>query len=138
MARSILAVVVGYLLIGFLSFGADVVMHNLRPEVYLDGGRLEHTPTLLVVMLYVAVFAILGCYVTARLAPRNPMKHALILGALGVVTQVAMWSIAWNTVPAWFHIVSLALVMPYAWIGGRIRERQLERGAQATPRAATA
>jgi hypothetical protein len=138
MARSIVAVVVGYLLIGMLSFGADVVMHNLRPEVYLDGGRLEHVPTLLVVMVYVAVFAILGCYVTARLAPRNPMKHALILGALGVVTQVAMWSIAWNTVPAWFHIVSLALVMPYAWIGGRIREKQLERGGRATPRAATA
>lgn len=130
MARSILAVVVGYLLIGFLSFGADVVMHNLRPEVYLDGGRLQHTPTLLAVMLYVAVFAILGCYVTARLAPRSPMKHALVLGALGMVTQVAMWSIAWNTVPAWFHIVSLALVMPYAWIGGRIREKELERGGQ--------
>ena len=137
MARSILALVGGYLLIGFLSFGADVVMHNLRPEVYLDGGRLEHVPTLLVIMLYIAVFAILGCYVTARLAPRNPMKHALILGALGVVTQVAMWSIAWNTVPAWFHIVSLALVMPYAWIGGRIRERQLELGGRASPRAAT-
>lgn len=138
MARSILAIVVGYLLIGFLSVGADVVMHGVRPEVYGPDGRLDHLPTLLVTILYVALFAILGCYVTARLAPRNPMKHALILGALGVVTQVGMWSIAWNTVPAWFHIVSLVLVMPYAWIGGRIRERQLERGGDAPPRAVTA
>lgn len=138
MARSILAVVVGYLLIGFLSFGADALMHAARPEVYGAGGRLDHLPTLLVTIAYVAVIAIVGCYVTARLAPRNPMKHALVLGALGVVTQVAMWSVAWNTVPAWFHIVSLALVMPYAWIGGRIRERQLERSGRGSPRAATA
>jgi hypothetical protein len=27
----------------------------------------------------------------------------------------------------WYHVVQLALVMPYAWLGGRLRERQLER-----------
>ena len=138
MARSILAVVVGYLLIAFLSVGGDALVHSMFPNAYGADRRLEDTGLLLVTMLYVAIFAILGCYVTARLAPRDPMKHALILGALGVVTQVAMWSVAWNTAPAWFHVVSLALVMPYAWIGGRIRERQLERGGHAPPRTAAA
>ena len=128
MLRSILAVVVGYLFIGLLSFGADAGLRSAFPDAYSPTGRVDSLGILLLTMAYVAIIAIAGCYITARMAPRNPMKHALILGVLGVITQVAMWAQFWNTAPAWFHIVSALLVMPYAWIGGRIREKQLERG----------
>jgi hypothetical protein len=93
---------------------------------------------LLFVMLYVAVFAIGGCWLAARLAPSHPMRHALILGALGLIFNIAGTIAMWDTAPAWFHILSLLLVMPYAWIGGRLRERQLERGGRAAPAPAMA
>jgi hypothetical protein len=62
------------------------------------------------------------------------MAHALVLGALGLAFNVAGTIAMWDTAPAWYHAVALALVMPYAWLGGRIRERQLALG-DAAPRA---
>jgi hypothetical protein len=82
-------------------------------------------------MLYVGVFATAGCYLTARLAPSQPMRHALVLGVLGLVFNVAGTVAMWDTAPAWYHVASLLLVMPYAWLGGRIRDRQLHGGAVA-------
>jgi hypothetical protein len=76
---------------------------------------------------YVALFAVFGCYVAARLAPNRPMAHALVLGALGLVFNVAGTVARWDHAPAWSHVLAMALVMPYAWLGGRLRERQLAR-----------
>jgi hypothetical protein len=81
------------------------------------------------VILYVGVFAVAGCYVAARLAPRRPMWHALALGGLGLVFNIAGTFATWNDAPIWYHVVSVGLVMPYAWLGGYIRERQLLRSA---------
>jgi hypothetical protein len=63
------------------------------------------------------------------------MRHALILGALGLAFNVAGTIQMWDTAPAWYHAVALALVMPTAWLGGHLRERQLAAGA---PRPAVA
>lgn len=129
MARSIVAVVTGFLLIGALSFGATALLKVAMPGAL--AARTESVPVLLLVMAYVAVFAVAGCYLTALMAPRNPMKHALVLGALGLIFNIIGTIDRWETMPAWFHITSLLLVMPYAWLGGRLREMQLRRAQTA-------
>jgi hypothetical protein len=53
------------------------------------------------------------------------MRHALILGALGLVFNIVNLSQLWDDAPAWYNIVGLLLVMPTAWLGGWIAERQL-------------
>jgi hypothetical protein len=136
MLRSILAVVAGYLFIPIVSFALGFTVIAAFPDAYTPTGYTDNTTVLLLTMVYVAITAIAGCYLTARLAPRDPMKHALILGLLGVITQAAMWAFGPQQAPTWFYIASLLLVMPYAWIGGRIREKQLERGG--APAIATA
>jgi hypothetical protein len=130
MLRSIVAIVAGFIFIGALSVGADAVLHALLPTVFDAAGRVESVPVLLFIITYVGVFAITGCYLTARLAPSRPMLHALILGALGLVFNIAGTVAMWNTAPAWYHIVALLLVMPYAWMGGRLREIELARASQ--------
>lgn len=137
MMRSIGAIVLGFVLIGALSVGGDLVLRAVMPDVFSPEGAVASTPVLLLVQGYVAVFAIFGCYVAARLAPNRPMAHALALGALGLVFNIAGTVARWDHAPAWYHILALALVMPYAWLGGRLRERQLERsGAPRSPAAA--
>lgn len=130
MGRSILAIVVGFVLVGLLSFGGDAAFRaaGLLPPA---GERVTDVGMLLLTQVYVAVAAILGCYVCARLAPDKPMKHALILGALGFVFNVVGFAATWGQVPVWYNVLALALVMPYAWIGGRIRERELARSGGA-------
>lgn len=125
MGRSILAIVTGFLVIGALSFGADAVLRQIMPTAFDAAGRAGSVAVLLLTMAYVAVFAIAGCYLAARLAPNRPMRHALILGVLGLVFNIAGSVAVWDTAPAWYHVVSLLMVMPYAWIGGKLRENQL-------------
>ena len=129
MLRSIVAIVVGFLFIGALAFGTDYLVRSGVPGVYDAAGRMESVPWLLITLAYVFVFATAGCWLAAYIAGRQPMKHALILGVLGLVFNIAGTASMWNTAPAWYHIVALLLVMPAAWLGGRIRERQLARRA---------
>ena len=129
MLRSIAAVLVGFVLIAALSFGADAVLRQAMPEAFDASGRVESSAVLLLIMGYVGLFAVTGCYLTARLVPRRPMLHALVLGALGLAFNVAGSVAMWDTAPAWYHAASLALVMPYAWLGGRLHEVELERRA---------
>lgn len=138
MMRSIGAVGVGFLLIGVLSVLGDQVLLAVMPSAFSAEGAVTSTPLLLLVQGYVAVFAIFGCYVTARLAPNRPMAHALALGVLGLVFNVVGTIARWDHAPAWYHVLALALVMPYAWLGGRLREGQLERTGAAPRATATA
>ena len=130
MARSIGAIVLGFLLIGALSFGADMVMRAVMPGAFDAAGRTDSTAMLLLVQAYVGVFAISGCYLAARLAPSHPMRHALILGVLGLLFNIAGTIALWDTAPVWYHVLALSLVMPFSWAGGRLRELQLQRGGQ--------
>ena len=133
MRRSIVAVVVGFVLIAVLAFGTDALVGMALPGAFDAAGRTNDVAILLLTLAYVGVYAVVGCYVTARLAPSRPMRHALVLGALGLVFNVVGTMAAWDTAPAWYHVVALALVMPYAWLGGWLRERQARRGGSPAP-----
>ncbi|HEY0997420.1 MAG TPA: hypothetical protein VGD77_15605 [Gemmatimonadaceae bacterium] len=122
------AIVGGFVFIGALSFGFDAVVRATMPNAFDASGGTSSVPVLLMVIGYVAIAAIAGCYLCARLAPSRPMRHALILGVLGLLFNIAgTWQL-WNSYPAWYHAVSLLLVLPYAWLGGWLRERELARG----------
>ena len=127
MKRTVLAVAAGFVLIAALSFGTDAMVRTAWPESFDAAGATTSVPLLLLTLAYVGVFATAGCYLTAALAPNRPMRHALILGALGLAFNVAGTVAMWNSAPAWYHGLALALVLPYAWLGGRLRERELAR-----------
>ena len=124
--RSVGAVVLGFAAIAALSFATGEVIGRFVPGYFQPGTRITSVPLLLGAMAYVTVYAVFGCWLAARLAPSRPMLHALVLGALGLAFNVVGAVTAWDRAPAWYYVASLLLVMPYAYLGGRIRERQLE------------
>ncbi|MCZ8203482.1 hypothetical protein [Gemmatimonas sp.] len=125
MIRSIVAVVSGFALIALLSIGTDLALMTAMPSLYEADGSTTSTTVLLLSIGYVGLYATLGCYLCARLAPHRPMQHALVLGALGLLFNVAGTVARWDMAPAWFHLVSLTLVMVWAWLGGRMRTREV-------------
>lgn len=134
MIRSLFAVLAGFFFIAALSFGADALLRATAPSAFDAVGRTDSLPLLLLTLAYVGVFAVSGCYLTARVAPNRPMLHALVLGLLGLVLQAAGTWAMWDTAPAWYHLASLSLVLPFAWLGGRMREVELARGDRPVPR----
>ena len=102
-----------------LSLGTDEVLHVL--EVYPPWGQAMHDPGLcLLALAYRCVYAVAGSYIAARLAPRNPMRHALVLGIIGFVLSLAgaIATIPMNLGPAWYPIAIVVTAMPCAWLGG--------------------
>ena len=132
--RSILAIVSGFVAIALLSLSADRLVHHMWPGAFDAAGRTDSVGMLTFTLAYVALFAVLGCYLAARLAPNRPMSHALVLGLLGVVFTGVGTIGAWATAPAWYHVADVALVMPYAWVGGHLRMLQIEEPRSTNPR----
>ncbi len=83
MLRSIGAVALGFVLIGALSVSGDLVLRAVMPDAFDARGAVSSTPLLLLVQGYVAVFAVFGCYVAARLAPSRPWRTRWRWGCWG-------------------------------------------------------
>lgn len=129
MIRSIAAVAAGFLLIPLLNFATLAILGRVAPETFPAGAPVTDVAALVLTCAYVAVYGIAGCYVTARLAPSRPLLHALVVGGLGLAVSIPVALQNWADAPAWFNVYNLLAVMPYAYLGGWLRERELSRAA---------
>jgi len=128
LGRSTVAVLTGFIVIVVLSVGVDQVLHSLA--VYPPWGQPMYDPTLNALALsYRIVISVLGCYITARLAPRAPMRHALILGAIGVVVSAGgtFAAVGKNLGPTWYPVALILVSLPCAWLGGRLYAARHDR-----------
>ena len=129
--RSTAAVLLGFVMVVALSLGTDQVLHVLA--VYPPWGQpMYDTGLLLLALAYRTVYAIAGSYIAARLAPRHPMRHALVLGVIGFVLSLAgaIATIPMNLGPSWYPIALVVTALPCAWLGGvlhRIRQARFRR-----------
>jgi len=127
--RSTGAVLLGIFVGAALSLGTDQVLHVL--QVYPPWGQPMYDPGLnLLALAYRIPYAIAGSYVVARFAPRNPMRHALAGGVVGLVLSVAGVIAAINVDlgPLWYPIALAVTALPCAWLGGVLhRARQPEQ-----------
>jgi len=117
--RSILAVFAGLVFIFATHIGTDEVLHELK--VFPPLGEPMNDPGLNALALaYRCVFSVIGCYLTARLAPYAPMGHALTLGLIGTAlsTAGAIAASGLNLGPSWYPIALAASALPCAWLGG--------------------
>lgn len=122
LGRSLLALLAGMLVGIILSIGTDVVLHviGLFPPL----GEPVSSPLLALATVYRSVYGVIASYVAARLAPSQPMTHALVLGMLGFVVSIVGAVVTWNKGPAfgphWYPVALVVLAIPTAWVGGKL------------------
>ena len=120
--RSVWAVVAGVLFIVVVTTLVDIVLHVTH--VYPPMNQPIGDTLALLATCYRIVISVAGAWLTARLAPEKPMKHALMLGlvgvALGLVGAVATWNLGLG--PRWYPIALVVLAVPQCWVGGKIYE----------------
>lgn len=123
MMRSVAAVLAGILVNVVLSLGTDVVMH--KTGVFPGWGQAMAASLFALALAYRLVYTVIGGYVTAALAPKDPMKHAVILGVIGIVLATAGAVATWNKGPEfgpkWYPLALIVTALPVTWLGARLR-----------------
>ena len=125
LVRSAAAVFIGFVAVAVLSLATDQLLHVL--EVYAPWGEPMRDPGLnLLALAYRCVYAILGGYIAAQLAPYAPMRHALALGIVGLAVGSAGAIVAitkYDLGPDWYPILLALTAVPCSWLGGALHER---------------
>ena len=133
LGRSIGALLAGFVVVVILSIGTDVVLH--AAGIFPPLGKPMSDALLLLATVYRSIYAVVGSYITARVAPDRPMQHALAGGVIGLVLSVVGAVMAWNKVdtlgPHWYPLSLVATALPCAWIGGKLRVMQVDGDVQA-------
>jgi hypothetical protein len=114
--RSVVAVGAGFFAVMVLSAAADVAFKGASFEVKLG---------------YELLFVLAAGYVTARIAIRRPLFHALVMGALVLAGRALISAAAWDVTPAWFNVGILVLILPVALLGAKLGT--WNRGSPSSP-----
>lgn len=117
----------GVLFIIVVTTLVDIVLH--ATNVFPPMDQPIDDALALLATAYRIIISIGGAWLTARLAPDKPMKHAMILGCVGVVLGlvgvVATWNLGLG--PRWYSIALAVLAIPQCWAGGKIFEMLVAR-----------
>ena len=120
--QSIWAVVAGVLVIIVVSTLVDIVLHALGVFPPID--QPINDSLALLATSYRVVISIGGAWLTARLAPDKPLKHAMILGIVGTFLGLVGVAATWNRGlgPRWYPVLLAVLAIPQCWVGGKLYE----------------
>jgi hypothetical protein len=126
--RSIGALFAGFVVVLVLSLGTDLALH--AAGIFPPLGQIMSNPLFLLATVYRTGYAVLGSYITARLAPDRPMGHALLGGGIGLVLAVVGAVVTWNKDlgPHWYPLALIVTALPCAWVGGKLRLMQMRAG----------
>ena len=123
------SIVLGFFAVVLLSLGTDVVLHVFK--VYPPWDQPMRDPGLnFLALAYRIIYSVIGCYITASLAPRSPMRHALVGGVIGLVLSMVgvVAAIRMDFGPIWYPIALVVTALPCAWLGGALHNRRDKAG----------
>jgi hypothetical protein len=123
--KSVAALAVGFVANLALSLATDIGLHVMGIMPALD--QPWSNAQLLSATTYRALYGVFSSYLVARLAPRRPLEHALIGGAIGMVLGTAGAAATWTRGlgPHWYPVALVVLALPTAWVGGKVRTAQM-------------
>ena len=116
--KSILAVIAGFLAIVILAVVTDAILETAG--IFPDQG-LFMTWMLLLAFGYRTLYNIVGGYITAAIAPKNPIRHAVILGCIGTLGATVGIVVAWDLPDIWYPIALAVEAIPTCWLGGKLK-----------------
>lgn len=124
--RGTLAVVAGLLANIVLAFVIDQSLHS--SGVYPPWGQPMSDRLFALATAYRIVIGVFGAWLVARLAPDRPMRHALVLGAIGFAISAAgtvVTAVAHNPAlgPVWYPALLALAAPPASWLGATLHRR---------------
>jgi hypothetical protein len=128
--KSIGTVLAGFITVIVLSIGTDALLETIKffppqnePDSYTSW-------MLLIALIYRSIYTVASGYVAAALAPDRPMRHALILGILGIAAGTLGVAANWDKITvsaAWYPIALVIAALPCTWLGGKLFEMKKDK-----------
>ena len=120
--RRVVAVLAGLFFVIIITTATDALMH--ATGIFPPLGQPMADSLFVLALAYRIIYSIVGGYITARLAPDQPVKHALVLGAIGFVLGLAGTVATWNRGPEfgpkWYPLLIMLTAIPSVWFGGKL------------------
>lgn len=134
MKKSIVSVGAGVVFIVVLSTAVDVVMHAVG--VFPPWGQPIGSDLAALALAYRLAIGVAGGWLTAHLAPASPMRHALILGGVGVALGLGAVVTTWNMdlSPRWYAMALVLAAIPQSVAGGLLQQSSGHRSMHSTVR----
>ena len=119
---SIGAVLAGFFTCFILSIGTDLVLH--AAGIFPPWGQPMSNGLFVLATVYRTIYTVAAGYITARLAPGNPMKHVWALAIIGLLAAIAGTVATWDKGPEfgpkWYPLALVVLALPSVWLGGKL------------------
>ncbi|MES2390050.1 MAG: hypothetical protein V4555_00305 [Acidobacteriota bacterium] len=122
MLRSTLAVVLGFIAVTLLGYAGQQLFAVILPEQAMPGTSLV-TVAGLMVLAFEALCNVAGGVVTGMVAPRRPVKHAAVLGAIETLLVLWLSASLLEHSPGWLAVALIVVTLPATVYGGRLAER---------------
>ena len=132
MVRTILGVIVGFIVWSILWVGGDAILASLSPgwigaysldaeRAFVNNTELTHDNAIAAIhLLRSFVTSIVAGYLAAIVAGESK-RATLVLGVILLAVGAAVEIFAWRLAPAWYHIIFLAAIIPMTILGGKLR-----------------
>jgi hypothetical protein len=123
--RSIAVVIVGFITLSVSLYAMQgagtAILRQMHPDLPATVSIVNYsTLTRLLWIAWETMSMVAAGFVTARLAGSSHVVHATVMGAIqAIVTLWAMLSVR-NDEPLWFWLTGIVLMIPAAWLGGRL------------------
>jgi hypothetical protein len=127
-AASTVAVAAGFLVTAAASIATDGLMR--ATAIFPSSPHRMSDALYVVAWTYRAIFTVAGGYVTVRLAPNRPWRHAWILAGIGMAISLAgvigfYLNGGPELGPAWYPLAVMIAGIPCVWVGGRLALRSV-------------
>ncbi len=130
MVRIILGVIGGFIGWMMLFIGIEKIISALWPafgvnqkafeEAIKNGGQFTADTTMLLTQLVFGTIVSVMAGAIAALIAGETSKAPLFAGILLLLMGIAKAAMSWQYVPVWYHVVFTAMLLPLAFLGGRL------------------
>jgi len=132
MLKIVLGVIAGFVAWSVLWIGSDQVLFMASPgwyAIHQDDFQLAmqnkdpfkpDTTILIMNLVRAVIVSNMSGFLASFIAGEN-RRTPLILGILLLAFGLMVEIMAWNYLPIWYHLVFLALLIPFTILGGKLK-----------------
>ncbi|HSX00584.1 MAG TPA: hypothetical protein VLH38_06135 [Patescibacteria group bacterium] len=120
-SRSILAFLAAVAVTFALSYGTDAIL--VAANLMKSNALPDSVAIVALIIAYRTVYNVLGAYIVAKLAPKRPMLHAMVLGVFGIIGALSAMAAQPDYSPAYYPVILALLILPSVWLGVKLEER---------------